>query len=67
MSHEVLIKTDNLQLYSHVHISSDKVFFKILKKPSVMQKKKLPDVKAFSLFIDKKQQHFFKLKQYLLA
>ena len=42
-------------MYSRVHISSDEVFSKILKKPSIVQKKQLPHMKAFSLAIDKKQ------------
>jgi hypothetical protein len=32
--------------YSRVHISSDEVFSKILKKPSTVQKKIIPHVKA---------------------
>jgi hypothetical protein len=43
-----------------VHISWNKAFFKILKKPSIVQNEKLPHMKAFSLFIEKKQKkmHF---------
>ena len=33
--------------YSRVHISSDEVFSKILKKPSIVQKKMMPHIKAF--------------------
>ena len=51
--HEVFI------FYSRVHISSDKAFFKILKKPSIVQKKTLPHMKALVIFIEKKQKHFF--------
>jgi hypothetical protein len=47
------------QGYSRVHISWNKAFFKILKKPSIVQNKKLPHMKAFSLFIDKKQKTIF--------
>jgi hypothetical protein len=37
-------------MYSRVHISSDEVFSKILKKPSIVQKKMIPHMKAFGLF-----------------
>jgi hypothetical protein len=36
--------------YSRVHISSDEVFSKILKKPSIVQKKMIPHMNAFGLF-----------------
>ena len=38
-----------ISMYSRVHISWNKAFFKILKKPSIVQKEKLPHLKAFSL------------------
>jgi hypothetical protein len=41
---------------SRVHISSDEVFSKILKKPSIVQKKMLPHMKAFGLFDKMKQK-----------
>ena len=46
-------------LYSPVHISWNEVFSKILKKPSIVQKRMIPHMKAFSLFIDKKQNKIF--------
>jgi hypothetical protein len=36
--------------YSRVHISSDKAFFKILKKPSIVQKLKLPHMNLLGVF-----------------
>ena len=33
-------------MYSRVHISSDEVFSKILKKPSIVQKKMIPHMKG---------------------
>ena len=44
--------------YSRVHISSDEVFSKILKKPSIVQKKMIPHMKAFGLFNKMKQKKF---------
>jgi hypothetical protein len=44
--------------YSCVHISSDELFSKILKKPLIVQKKIIPHMKAFGLF--------YKIKQYFL-
>ena len=43
-------------IYSRVHISSDEVFSKILKKPSIVRKKMIPHMKAFSLFNKMKQK-----------
>ena len=40
--------------YSRVHISSDEVFSKILKKPSIVQKKTIPHMKGKVVFIGKK-------------
>ena len=48
--------------YSRVHISSDEVFSKILKKPSIVKKKMIPHMKAFGLFIELKQLLLFFLK-----
>ena len=45
--------------YSRVHISLDEVFSKILKKPSIVQKKMIPHMKAFGLFNKMKQIFFF--------
>jgi hypothetical protein len=39
-----------------VHISSDEVFSKILKKPFIVQKKMIPHMKAFGLFNKMKQK-----------
>jgi hypothetical protein len=46
-------------MYSRVHISSDEVFSKILKKPSIVQKKMIPHMKAFGLFNKMKQKNTF--------
>ena len=45
--------------YSRVHISSDEVFSKILKKPSIVQKKMMPHMKAFGLLNKMKQKNTF--------
>ena len=37
-------------MYSRVHISSDELFSRILKKPSIVQKKMIPHMEAFGLF-----------------
>ena len=42
--------------YSRVHISSDDVFSKILRKSSIVQKKMIPHMKAKVVFIGKKQK-----------
>jgi hypothetical protein len=42
--------------YSRAHISSDEVFSKILKKPSIAQKEMIPHMKAFGLFNKMKQK-----------
>ena len=50
--------------YSRVHISSDEVFSKILKKRFIVQKKMIPHMKAFGLFNKmkpKKKGHFLAL------
>jgi hypothetical protein len=52
-----------LTYYSRVHISSDEVFPKILKKPSIVQKKMIPHMKAFGLFNKMKQIFFFFLNE----
>ena len=43
-----------MSTYSRVHYRWNEVFFKILKKSSIVQKKRLPHMKNFSLCIDKK-------------
>ena len=48
-----------ISLYSRVHIISDEVFSKILKKPSIVQKKMMPHMKAFGLFNKMKQKKKF--------
>ena len=53
-----LIIGDN-PIYSRVHISSDEVFSKILKKQSIVLKKMIPHMKVFSLFNKMKQKNFF--------
>ena len=40
-----------------MHISSDEVFSKILKKPFIVQKKMIPHMKAFGLFNKMKQKN----------
>ena len=50
-------------IYSGVHISSDEAFSKILKKPSIVQKKMIPHMKAFGPFNKMKQIFFFFLKK----
>ena len=45
-------------MYSRVHKSSDSFFSKILEKPSIVQKKIIPQVKAKVVLIGKKQKHF---------
>jgi hypothetical protein len=42
--------------YSRVHISLDEVFSKILKKPSIVQKKMIPHMKVVGLFNKMKQK-----------
>ena len=55
--HSINIRTVQLLLCSRMHMSSDKTFFKILKKPSIVQKWMLTHMKA----IEKKQKiTFFK-------
>ena len=44
-------------IYSRVHISLDEVVSKILKKPSIVQKKMIPHMKAKVVFIAKKNQN----------
>ena len=53
---------ENMSTYSRVHISSDEVFSKILKKLSIVQKTMIPHMKAFCLF-NKMKQIFFFLKK----
>ena len=48
--------------YSRVQISSDEVFSKILRKPSIVQKKMIPHMKAKVFFIGKKQKKKFEKK-----
>jgi hypothetical protein len=48
--------TKIIGMYSRVHITSDEVFSKILKKPSIVQKKMIPHMKAFGLFNKMKQK-----------
>ena len=54
---KTILKSDS---YSRVHISWNELFFKILKKPSLMQKYEIPHMKAKLIFIEKKlKQNFF--------
>ena len=45
-----------------MHINSDEVFSKILKTPSVVQKKMIPHMKAFGLFNIDEMIFFFEKK-----
>ena len=46
--------------YSRVHISSDTAFFKILKKPSIVQKSTLPHMNLLGVFhLEKTKKKFF--------
>ena len=45
--------------YSRVHISSDTVFFKILKKPSIVQKWMILYMSGILVFIEMKLKKFF--------
>ena len=49
----------SFMFYSRVHISLDEVFSKILKKPSIVQKKMILHMKAKVVFIGKKQKNKF--------
>ena len=53
---QTLIKLSSSLKYSRVHISWNEVFSKILKKPSIVQKKMMPHMKAFGLFNKMKQK-----------
>jgi hypothetical protein len=50
-------------MYSRVHISSDSLFYRILKKPSMMQKKMIPHMKGLLVFIEIKQKKQKKSKK----
>ena len=56
--------------YSRVHISSDEAFSKILKEPSIVQKKMIPHMNGLHVFIDMKQKKkilFEKSPRFLIA
>ena len=53
---KTILKSDS---YSRVHISWNELFFKILKKPSLMQKYEIPHMKAKLIFIGQKQKQNF--------
>jgi hypothetical protein len=56
-----------LRVYNPVHISLDEVFSKILKKPSIVQKKMIPHMKAFCIVSKMKQKKNFSAdSQYFL-
>ena len=48
--------------YSRVHISSDEVFSKILKKPTIVQKKMIPHMKDKVIFVLEKYKKNLKKK-----
>ena len=55
-------------MYRRVHIILDEVFSVILKKPSIVQKKMIPHMKAFGLFNKMKQKkNFFWKKKFKMA
>ena len=54
-----------LSTYSRVHISSDSLFSKILKKPSILQKKMIPQMNGLLVFIEMK--FFFFEKKFKMA
>ena len=67
MSRSKISNIQNLHIkpkYSRVHISSDEVFSKILKKPSIVQKKMIPHIKGlqFSMKWSKKKIQNGRLK-----
>jgi hypothetical protein len=49
---------------SRVHDIWNKVFFKILKKPFLVQKETIPHMKAKLIFIDMKQNILFFKRQF---
>ena len=46
-------------LYSRVHFSLNSLFSKILKKPSIVQKKMIPHKKGLLVFFEMKQKFSF--------
>ena len=60
IKHFFSITITHISRYSGLHISSNEVFCKILKKPSIVEKKMiLPHMKAKVIFIGKKQNKIF--------
>ena len=53
LSSFTFVDKNNWYYHSRVHISSDEVFSKILKKPSIVQKKMIRHMKAKIVFIGK--------------
>ena len=56
----------NKHIYSRVHISSDEVFSKILKKPSILQKWMIPHINGLLVSIQMKQKKIIFWKNYLM-
>ena len=52
-------RKSDLSCYSLAHISSDTAFFKILKKPSIVQEKTLPHMNLLGFLIEKKENKIF--------
>jgi hypothetical protein len=63
MTQNFYYRRTHVLAYSHVHISSDEVFSKILKKPSIVQKKMIPHMKGFGLYNKMKQKKIFFVKK----
>jgi hypothetical protein len=57
---KIIMKNDT---YSRVHISSDEVFSKILRKLSIVQKKMIPHMKAKVFFSGKKKKRKKKIQK----
>ena len=53
--------------YSRLHIRSDEIFFKIMKKPSIVQKEMIPHMNGLLVFIEIKQKKKIVEKKIKLA
>ena len=58
-----MAKKEHIFIYSRVHISSDTAFLKILKKPSIVQEKMLPDMNLLGFFHTENQKKKFFFEQ----
>ena len=57
LSYNFALTCNTVDIYSHVHISSDEVFSKILKKPSILQNSMIPPMNGLLVFIEMKQKN----------